>query len=135
MVVAYIKDPSYGKYLGEVQINIVEKSFAQNMNLDKALSLIKDYLPENFSTYYKKDAAFIKQWNDIITYSYGTRLSKKGENVRATSNPYMPYFYSFYIKHDTQNNTWEISTDYSAYAGASVEWYNRYKKWNVNLNE
>ena len=135
VVLTFLKDPTNGKNLGEIKINVVEKTFAQNMTLDRALNIVKEYLPDYFTSYYKKDASFIKEGNGIKIWCYGARLNSKGDKLRSSSNLYLPYYYSFYIKQDTNNNTWEIYTDYSAYAGASVEWYNRYKRWDVNINE
>ena len=125
-----VEDPSGRNEIGEFEVNIKN----ENITLNDAIEIIKSYLPANFSTYYKKDSAFYREYSHATVYSYAVRLNNKGYQATSQNGKRLSAYLSFYV-YQYKDGTWKICSDYSAYGGRSLDWINNYgTTWNINLN-
>ncbi len=134
----FIQDSTHGKYVGRVEICITDEE-ADKMTLDKAISIVKEYLPAGFSQYYKKDRAYVYdiEGNEAHKrYVYSARLNDQGIDARNILKiPYSHYF-SFYIVHAPNRKIWHIYTDHAAYGDRDLGWIQKYSmQWKINLND
>lgn len=130
-VLYLIKDATYNKYLGSIQINMFQPEICEEMSLDKAVKMVVDYLPVDFLNYYKNDSAYKYTTNNVSVYTYSVRLSNP--DVRPD---YGSYYYNFKIFHYEDNNLWRIETGPEAYGDHGLEWIEKYAEdWEINISD
>lgn len=135
-VLYFIQHVSSDDYIGEVDIKVYNSEFGKTLNVDKALEILKSYLPVHFAKHYKKDTAYIKEDKNSIKYTYAVRLNNDGKEYRRTTQPYYSNYLSFSIIHYKDSGFWRMYTDYAAYGGKSLDWIQKFAKpWNINLNK
>ena len=101
-----VEDPSGRNEIGEFEVNIKN----ENITLNDAIEIIKSYLPANFSTYYKKDSAFYREYSHATVYSYAVRLNNKGYQATSQNGKRLSAYLSFYV-YQYKDGTWKICSD------------------------
>ncbi|MBR5130698.1 MAG: hypothetical protein IKV03_05700 [Alphaproteobacteria bacterium] len=130
------KDPTHGKFLGAVEIKIYNKEFANTLDVNKALDILRTYLPVDFSKHYKKDTAYIIDNNVFTKYVYSVRLNKDGIDFHNNKKAHYSYYMALYIQYNKDNGYWKIYTNYSAFGDKDLGWIEQYAQpWNINLNK
>lgn len=130
-----IQHPVDKNYVGEVQINLFSPELYADMNAEKGVDILLDYLPEDFLTYYQQDSCY--QYGDDTTaiYTYSCRLNEAG--IQRHNNGYSQYSYYYYLRviHYIDTNRWLLKTGYAAYGDKDIEWIEKYAEpWNIDIN-
>ena len=134
-ILYFIEDPSNSDYIGTVLINIFDTSSLDGMNIDKAISIISQYLPTGFTDYYKVDSSYIYGDDNTDVYVYACRLNEAGVEYHNNGAFQYPYYYGFRITHRKDLECWILETDYSAYGGRGIEWIEKYATpWEIELS-
>lgn len=135
-VVMYLtEDATDAGYLGTVEINLFDSSTHEEMTLEKAVSILASYLPADFASLYKLDAAYQYEGTDGTTiYTYACRLNEAGIEHRNTEAPQYSYYYTAKIYQYADGQNWKLETNYSAYGDKDVGWIDKYTKpWSVDF--
>lgn len=131
IVLYLIKDATYHKYLGSIQINLFQPEICRDMDLEKAVKMVADYLPSDFLTYYKNDSSYQYTNNNVSVYTYSVRLSNP--EIRPD---YGSYYYNFKIFHYEERDLWCIKTGPEAYGDHGLDWINKYAEdWEIDLSD
>jgi hypothetical protein len=136
VLIYFIHDSTYDKYVGNVQINIFQKELCENMDVDRAVEIIAAYLPKEFLKYYKLDSAYSYGNDDTTIYTYACRLNESGiEYINNQSGQYS-FYYTFKIFHYQNTNQWKLETDCAAYGDKDVGWIEKYAhKWDIDIKK
>ena len=133
-ILYFIEDPSNPGYIGTISINIFNTSSFDGMNIEKAVSIISQYLPIAFNDYYKVDSSYTYGDNNTDVYVYACRLNDAGIEYHNNGFPQYSYYYGFRITHRKDLECWILETDFSAYGDHGIDWINKYATpWNINL--
>jgi len=129
-----ISDASSDRYISWIVLNFYSDEFQNNMNLDKCVEYVFNYLPDDFLKYYKQDSCYQYGSDKVQIYVSSFRLNEDGiEAYNAKSIPY-PYYYSFRVRHLLSEDKWDIHTDLSAYGGQDLDWIQKYSEpWDLDL--
>ena len=132
----FIQDDTDEEYLDNVEINIKDGDIEGGMNLDKAVEIIKSYLPAGFEKYYSFVRAYSYETKGVgKRYIYSMSINEEGRTYRnSTKIPYSNNI-SVYITHSTDEKTWRLIGN-KAYKDNSISWINKHTEpWEVNWNE
>lgn len=129
-----IKHPTHKDFVGTVQINLFSSELTTYMDLEKAVELLTDYLPSEFSKYYKQDYCYKYTQGNVDVYRYSCHLNDYGIECHNNGHPELSFYYSMEFVHYTDTNQWKLETNYSANGGPSFEWIEKYAEtWDIDM--
>lgn len=133
-LIYFIQSTGSEESIGEVHINLFGEDLYQEMTIDKAVTLLMEYFPSDFSTYYKTDSSYQYSGNNTTAYVYSCRLNEKGVEYHNGGHFEYSYYYYFKIFHRRDEKMWTIETGPDAYGGKSVDWIENYADpWDIDL--
>lgn len=136
VLIYLLADPTFGKYVGELHINIYESDLYSQMNVEQALDTIVSYIPTDFFVYYENDSAFKYSLNNTDINICSFRLNERGVEYHNNGHEEYSYYYSFKIFHRKDIKRWSLYTSYEAYGGKGLEWIKKYSdSWEIDLKK
>lgn len=131
----FIKDSSDRDSMGRVHFNIFDETLTDEMNIEKAVEILTNYLPNGFGKYYKQDSCYKYTQGTVDVYTYSCRLNDVG--IEYHNSGHFEYSYYYYLKfiHYTDTNQWKLETGYAAYGDHDKGWIEKYAEpWNINMS-
>ena len=130
-----IQHPTHKDFAGAIQINLFSSELTSDMNIEKAVELLTDYLPDGFGKYYKQDSCYKYTQGTIDVYTFSCRLNNEG--IEYHNNGHFEFSNYYYLKfiHYTDTNQWKLETGYAAYGDKDKGWIDKYAEpWNINMS-
>lgn len=122
-------------YVGTVQINLFSSELTSDMNIDKAIYLLTDYLPKDFVTYYSQDSCYKYSRNTTDIYTWSARLNESGTEYHNNGHSELSHYYYLKVIHYTETNQWKLETGYAAYGDKDIGWIEKYAEpWEIDMN-
>lgn len=135
VIIYFIQHSTHEDYVGTVQINLFSTELTTDMNIEKAVDLLTDYLPKGFGKYYKQDSCYKYSNKNVDVYTYSCRLNDTGIEYHNNGHSEISYYYNLKFIHYTDTNQWKLETDYAAYGDRDLGWIEKYAEpWNIDMN-
>lgn len=135
VILYLIQQPTDIDFVGTVQINLFSDELTADMNIEKAVDLLTDYLPEGFGEYYTQDSCYKYTQKTTDVYTCSWRLNDAGTEHHNNGHNELSYYYHLKFIHYTDTNQWKIETGYAAYGDKGLGWIEKYAEdWDFDMS-